>query len=380
MAIGGIQIGTRKKDPRLKELFDSGKKVYSFSKLSSIENCPYGAYLNYVLHQKNKKQSVWGILGGKFHDKLEEITLGEATPDELKPLVAQELENLDIIGIDFPKDSKGGDSIRRNWITDMEHFSNHFEPLKGTYDTEKLLILKIDEDHYLQGYADLIRHNEDGTCSILDWKSSSLYDTKGFEHAAHQLRIYGLAMQQEGIRVRDLSWIFMKYVEVEFMGKARANSKKESLRRKIIERRKIGQEMSELVESDLYSLGYEEMDVDSYLYEMQKNNSLDGLPAEVRNKYKFRTYIKTIPFEGDEDGISATLDYIADMIRNFEERNEKDEEAWEHRNFTITTKFGKVREDTFYCNALCDFGETCKYIKAFNDSKTQENDEMDEWF
>lgn len=41
-------MAEREKDQRLQELWDRGVKTYSFSKLNSLEQCPYGAYLNYI--------------------------------------------------------------------------------------------------------------------------------------------------------------------------------------------------------------------------------------------------------------------------------------------------------------------------------------------
>jgi len=283
-----------------------------------------------------------------------------------------------MLGLDFPKDFKGGDSIRNNWVTNMQHFSNTFEPLEGKFDTEELLILKIDDDHYLQGYADLIRHNEDGTLSILDWKTSSLYSEEDFEHAAHQLFIYGLAKEQEGFKVRDMAWIFLKYVEVEFMGKKRANSKNDTLITKVIERRKLTSELRKYVEADLRKLGYSDVEVYLLLGEMTKNNSLDVLPDEVKSNYTVKPYIKTIPF--DEEGKNLTMKFIVDTIADFE-RREDCEADWKPRPFTKTNKAGKVVEDTFYCNALCDFGGTCKFIKEYNLSKVPENiKDYEEWF
>lgn len=375
----GENIAVRKKDPRLQALYDAGKNVYSFSKLSSIENCPYGAYLSYIAHQKNRKQGIWGVLGGKFHDKLEEIMNNEADKKELIPLVETELEYLDMLGIEFPKDFKGNDSIRNNWIANMQHFSNSFEPLEGEFSTEELLLLKIDEDNYLQGYADLIRHNEDGTISILDWKTSSLYSEEEFKHAAHQLIIYGLAKEAEGDTVKDCSWIFMKYVEASFMGKKRANSKNKSLITKVIERRKIASELRKYIEADLYMAGYDELSIEVYVHNMIKNNSLEDLPAEIRENYQIKPYIKTILF--DEDAKESTLEYVRDTIKDFQKRG-KDEKDWEPREFTKITKTGKEVEDTFYCNSLCDFGNTCKYIALYNESRKNEDETEDysEWF
>lgn len=375
-----IDIGERKADPKLQALYDAGKNVYSFSKLSTIKNCPYEAYLSYVLHTKNRRQGVWAVLGGKLHDKLEAITNGEANKDELLPLVDQELEYLDMLGLEFPKDFKGEDSIRRNWATNMQHFCDTFKPLKGKYTTEELLLLKVDEDHYIQGYADLVKHNDDGTVSIFDWKTSSMYSTEDFKHAARQLVIYGLAKEAEGYQIKYLAWIFMKYIDATFIGKKRANAKKESVIKKTIERRKLASELRKYVEQDLRKFGYDEMESDMFLQEMMETNSLEGLPDEIRSRYKIQQCIKTTPF--DEDAKEDAWSFIRETMEDFESRGEE-EQNWEARSFTKKLGTGKVVEDTFYCNALCNFGNTCKYITIHNEQFREDNaidDEIAEWF
>lgn len=376
-----IGIGERKKDPRLQALYDAGKKVYSFSKLSTIQNCKYEAYLSYILHSENRRQGVWAVLGGKLHDKLEAITNGIADKEELIPLVDQELEYLDMIGLEFPKDFKGEDTIRTNWATNLQHFCDTFTPLKGTYTTEELLLLKVDEEHYIQGYADLVKHNDDGTISILDWKTSSMYSKEDFKHAARQLVIYGLAKEAEGYQIDSLAWVFMKYVDVALIGKKRANSKKDSIIKKTIERRKLASELRKYVEQDLRRFGYEELESELFLQEMVKKNSLDDLPAEIKQRYKIRQCVKATPF--DDDAKADAWDFIHETIEDFESRDEI-EEHWEPKSFTKETKTGKTIEDTFYCNSLCGFGDSCKYIAAYNeqfqDSLGDEDDEFAEWF
>lgn len=317
------------------------------------------------------------MLGGKLHDKLEEITNGIADEKELIPLVEQELEYLDMLGLEFPKDFKGEDSIRHNWATNLQHFCDTFKPLKGNYTTEELLLLQVDEDHYLQGYADLVRHNDDGSISILDWKTSSLYSEEDFKHAAHQLVIYGLAKEAEGFQINHLAWIFMKYVEVSFMGKKRSNSKKESLITKVIERRKLASELEKHVEDALYNAGYDEKESQVLIQELLENNSLEGLPTEIKNKYKIRQYVKTTPF--DKSAKETTWKFIRETIADFESRGD-DEEDWQPRPFTKEMKNGKIVEDTFYCNALCSYGDSCKYIAEHNAAHLDCEDEFEEWF
>ena len=65
-------MAKRDKDPRLQELFKSGKAVYSISKCNTIEECLFEAYNTYILHKKGIN-GIYGVLGTKIHDKLQEI-------------------------------------------------------------------------------------------------------------------------------------------------------------------------------------------------------------------------------------------------------------------------------------------------------------------
>ena len=91
-------MAKRELDPRLKALYDAGKKVYSISKINTIDECLYEAYNAYVLHDRGTN-GVYGILGTKIHDKLEEIMNGKATPAELPSTLNEELSDFDMLGI-----------------------------------------------------------------------------------------------------------------------------------------------------------------------------------------------------------------------------------------------------------------------------------------
>ena len=41
-------MGQRVIAPELQALYDKGAQVYSYSKLSTIHDCPYNAYLTYI--------------------------------------------------------------------------------------------------------------------------------------------------------------------------------------------------------------------------------------------------------------------------------------------------------------------------------------------
>ena len=345
-------------------MYDAHKKVYSFSKLSTFNDCPYRAYLTYKEHLKGA-ESVYGILGTCVHDKLEAIMNNEAEKGELKGALEQDLEQLELLDLHFPKDFKGGDGIRDNWVADMSHFVDHFEKPKGDFKTEEFLIYKVDDEHYMQGYADLVRLDGEGEQSIFDWKTSSMYDAQGLLEHGRQLVIYAMAKEQEGIKINEIAWFFLKYVTVEFMGKKRVNSKEKTKIVKHINRRKIGQELLKYIRDDLYDAGYDEISVESYLMDVESSNSLDSLPKEIKAGYIIKPCV--VKYELTDEIREECRQYIKNSINQFEALGD-DPQDWEPRSFYKTTKYG-VQEDTFFCNTLCDHRNYCKYLEAFKQEK-----------
>ena len=352
------------KDPRLQELFNLGKSVYSISKCNTIEECLYEAYNTYILHKKGVN-GIYGVLGTKIHAKLQEIMEGTATESELLDTLNEELLDLDMLNIQFPKDFKGNDSIRNNWIADMKHFCQTFKAPSGKFTTEELVIYPLSEDRYVQGYIDLTRHNSDGTISIYDWKTSTNFKSADLLHHGRQLIFYALAKEHDGFKVRDVSWIMLKYCEVTFMGKKRTDSKGKSKITKVISRGKLISELRNYIEFDLTELGYDELDIEFMIKSALDSNSFDGLPDEIKQKYSVKPYVRK--YELTDELKAETINYLNAMADRFESIDPTDEMQWIPRSFIRIDKRGKEVEDTFFCNNLCNFRNTCVHIKRFND-------------
>lgn len=368
-------MAKRDKDPRLQELFKSGKAVYSISKCNTIEECLFEAYNTYILHKK-VTNGIYGVLGTKIHDKLQEIIEGTATEAELPDVLNQELLDLSMLGIEFPKDFKGNDTIRNNWIADMKHFCNTFKAPKGKFTTEELVIYPLSEDRYVQGYIDLIRENPDGTISIYDWKTSTDFKAADLLHHGRQLIFYALAKEHDGFKVRDVSWIMLKYCEVTFMGKKRANSKERSEITKVISRGKLISELRNHIEYDLTELGYDELDIEFMIKTALDNNSFDSLPEEIQKKYVVKPYVRK--YDLTDELKAEAVNYLNDMADKFEALDPDDESQWPPRSFVKINGKGNESEDTFFCNNLCNFRNTCIHIKRFNEQRMLAKQEKDE--
>lgn len=370
-------MGKRELDSRLQELYNAGKKVYSISKINTINECLYEAYNSYILHNRGLN-GVYGILGTKIHDKLEAIINGTASCSELPNTLKEELDELEMLGIEFPKDFKGNDTIRNNWVADMEHFCKNFIKPEGKFKTEELFIYKLNDDRYVQGYIDLICENDDDTISIIDWKTSSEFSKDDLLHHGRQLVLYALAKEEQGIKVKSVAWYMLKYCQVSFMGRKRSNSKTLSPITKIINRGKLVSELKSHIEFDLINAGYDEVDIECMLNTALQENSLDSLPADIRKKYTIKPYIRQ--YELTDALKQECIDYINKTADLFESLDASKDINFPPRKFTRINGAGNEVEDTFFCHTLCNYRNSCKHIKTFDElqkiaKETTENEE-----
>lgn len=367
-------MATREKNEKLQKLFDEGKNVYSHSKLSSIDNCLYGSYLTYIKHEKGCN-NIYALAGGKIHDKLEQIVNNDCDESVLFSTLQEELSDYEMLGISFPKDRNGEDSIRNGWIANMTHFCNTFKKPKGKFITEEFLILKIDDNHFLQGYCDLIKivDEKNKVVSVYDWKTSSQFSKDDLIHHGRQLVIYQMALEQLGYTVKECAWIMLKYCTIEYIGKKRSNSKTETMIEKICERKKIVQELKSDIEFQLSKDGYGEIDIEIMVNEALKNNSLDSLPDDIRNRYKIIPYVRT--YEVTDEVKEECLNYIKEISHLWESLDEK-ETSYIPRKFTKTTTTGKEVDDIFFCLNLCNH-KGCPHLKKYLDTKQNHTDDDD---
>lgn len=109
-------MGQRVVAPELQALYDKGAHVYSYSKLGTIHDCPYNAYLTYI-KKREQAQNVYSYLGTVVHDTLEGIIEGTNTNADIRPALENGLDELEMLGVAFPKSRNGSDSIRTKWVS-----------------------------------------------------------------------------------------------------------------------------------------------------------------------------------------------------------------------------------------------------------------------
>lgn len=346
------KLSGRPRDKRLQDLLDKGANLYSYSKLSSIDECQYGAYLTYIKKDRGI-HNIYDVCGSCIHDKLESIMNGSASKEDLAPTLQAALDEMDMVGIDFPKDFRGGTGIRDKWIANMSLFCRDFIKPKGNFKTEELLILKLSDNRYLQGYADLIRYNKDGSVQVFDWKTSSQFRDEDLLHYGRQLVAYSLALEQAGYIVKTPAWIMLKYLEVSWMGKLRKGAKSESQIKKICDRCKLGDTIKYSVIDKMNKAGFTEGEIHHVLTELCETNSIECLPQQIREQFKVLPYVRPYPL--DDDLKKECIEYINKTADKFEELLNTGN--WEPMHI----EKGK----DFKCLNLCSHRKTCEALKRY---------------
>lgn len=357
-------------EKQIEELENNGETIYSISRLDTINNCMYEAYRTYKLDERGDN-NIYGIMGSKIHNTLEDIINNKAEPSDLYDAMNDELADVDMFNICFPNDM-----IKNNWIANMTHFCKTYIKPEGSFITEERFLYKTDNNKYLQGFIDLIEKNEDGSINIFDYKTSSMYSKNNIKEHGRQLVIYAMGKEQQGYDVKKVAWNFLKYATVEFKGYKTAKSKEKTEIIKNIERRKIPDELAKFIERDLYNLDYDELLIDALLVKFKKENSFDVLPDEIKNNYIVKPCI--VEYEITDEVKEECKRYIDKTITMWENAKE-----FPHRCFTRINKNNKEVDDIFYCTNLCGHFKNCDYIQDYLYQKQineQEDNEMEDLF
>lgn len=371
----------------LNELEEKNIPIYSFSRIETINNCLYEAYRTYILEDKDMAQNnVYAIMGGKIHDVLEKIMNNEATEKDLLPAMNQELEDMDMLGIEFPKGRDGSDSIRQGWIADMTHFCNTYKAPKGKFETETFFLYETPKHHYLQGYIDLTRIRKDGLLEIYDYKTSSMYRGEEIKKHGRQLVLYALGKEQQGYKIKSINWIMLKYCAVSYIGKKRSNSKEESEITKIVERKNLVKELESVIETKLWKSGLDEIDVEIILDDAKRKNEI---PEQIVNEFTIKPYVMN--YELTDEIRQECNEYIDSTIEMWENLDSSNESQYEHIPFTKTKVIKKKHEDgteyeenktteiCFYCYSLCGYTKKCPHFQTYLDTKEESKENDDLW-
>lgn len=343
---------------KINELRDKGITIYSISRLNTVDNCGWEYWQTYIEHEPSK-DNIYGFTGGRIHKCLENIQNGIKVdfPKEVDKM----LDEAKLLDLTFPTES-----IESKWERNIMYFANNYiAPKYNKAETEKLFLIELD-GKYLQGIIDLLIYNEDGTVSIIDYKTSSKYSNSELEEKGRQLILYGLAMEQLGYKVKSLAWQMLKYAEISYKQK---NGK---IKTTIAEKGYILDKLKNDITKELKALGkYNDLDIEIMVEEAVDNNSFENLPDSIREKYTIKDYI--LEYDFTEERKEETKNFIKYKIKDIENFKEN-KEWWEPKEITPYT--------SFYCENLCGQRDNCETFQDFKKMREmykeeKENEEID---
>jgi len=162
---------------------------YSFSKLTTFEQCKYQYYLNYI-EKREGEDNAFSQYGSFVHSILEKHAKGE--------LAAYELLDAYIEGYDeavtFPFPPNKRVDLAESYYRDGYEFLKNFDGLDDLdiLGVEMRFREKLD-DFYYTGVIDLSYKESDGGIVVQDWKSKSKFANKAEQSKyARQILSYGL--------------------------------------------------------------------------------------------------------------------------------------------------------------------------------------------
>lgn len=199
---------------------------WSYSRLISYNQCPYGFYLKYV--ECNEGESNFYAQYGSFvHKILEKYAKGELT---LGLTDYYEENYYSEVTCPAPpnKFADIGQTYHDKGLDFLENIDLELDEYK-ILGVEKKVKFKIGK-YDMIGYVDLLLKDKDGNLTIVDHKSGSIKITKTgllsktseehFKSYKRQLYLYSIAIINEfGVKPKYLKWNLFKdrkYIQIEF--------------------------------------------------------------------------------------------------------------------------------------------------------------------
>lgn len=197
--------------------------VYSHSRLSSFEQCPYKFKLQYIDKVEIEvSESVEAFMGNRVHETLEKLYRDlmfhkKNTLDDLLDFLNDEWAknwNDAIVIVKEQYTSENYQSMARKFISDYYRRYDPFDQDKTIAIEERILINLDDSGEYtLQGYIDRLAEVSDGHYEIHDYKTSSRLPVPEYLQQDRQLALYSIGVKDRYPDASDvrLKWHFLAF-------------------------------------------------------------------------------------------------------------------------------------------------------------------------
>ena len=197
--------------------------LYSHSRLSSFEQCPYKYKLHYIDKVKTEvEESVEAFMGVRVHETLEKLYSDlryqkKNSLDELLGFLNDEWEknwNDSIIIVKKEYGPENYQKMAQKFVTDYYNRYDPFDQTK-TIAIEERILINLDDsgDYKLQGYIDRLTETSDGHYEIHDYKTNSRLPLPEYIQNDRQLALYSIGVKNRYPDAKDvrLIWHFVAF-------------------------------------------------------------------------------------------------------------------------------------------------------------------------
>jgi len=343
---------TKAEMDRLKKQLNTSK-IWSYSRVSSFQNCTYSYYLKYVKFIPEKYQNIYSYLGNAFHDVLEKYYNHKIDYASMNTEVDNILFTTDLSDMVFVKNEhERNEKMKQKYYQCLQHFFANHVPVPYKVLTEKEILVQIRNQWFI-GYIDSI-HKIDEVYYITDYKTSTMYAKSQLTKYGQQLILYSLYLIDKGIPLENiiLQWNFLKYLNVKFnhYGKDKEYN---------YERYNYVERLSRFIKKDLKEMNVDESLIDQCI----QDNNLKELPQALQDKYAIGDCYINIPLsqtiiEDLKEHLNSLIMDIFKLEKEYELT--KKESLW----------FNTVTDATsYFCTNLCGYGGHCKCFAEYMQNK-----------
>ena len=366
-------------------------ELWSWSKFHTYKTSKYEYFLKYIIKRSEDiNNGAYVAYGSLCHDILEKYYTKQISYKDMIKEFEDGLLLLEMSNLKFDRTSEDkNEAIKQKYLYNLKHFIKNHKAINNKVDIERFILINIGGNIF-QGYIDLARKDEEGNFIIQDWKTSTIYKGDKALKEAGQLLLYAEGLIQLGVPINKIKicWNFLKYSEVTI---TQINGKKNTRQ---IERIKIGNSLKANCKSWLKKLGY--TDIDKYIDELIKTNSIKNLPKEIQEKYDFKDCY--VYLDVNKEILNNLKKDIIDTIYEIHNKTNLynknlDEKIW-------FDDYEYIKEHSFYFSNLCGYsanlhkpyklyleqyekeknGEIFSDINTKNQIKTNNNSNEDEDF
>lgn len=190
--------------------------VYSYSRLSTFENCPFQYKCIYIDKEKREEEGIEAFMGSRFHETMEKLYKElNYKVHSLEELIKYYEDNWDkeyndtIIIVKPEMTAEDYKNAGRSYI---EKYYKRYYPFNQnrTLAVEKQVFLNLDKDgkYKLRGFIDRIDQANNGAYEIHDYKTSNSLPHQERLDEDKQLALYQLALRDMWNDVLDVKLIW----------------------------------------------------------------------------------------------------------------------------------------------------------------------------